>query len=211
MVTWLSDNKEWLFSGVGLFLAIQFVHWIINKIMNTHKNKSSITTAVEIINEVNDAYSNLFEKIESINGKRHINLLRIYATNSSTKAQHFINNMNLSIDECIIMLRKLPKNHELHDDFFDTERETLKKEWSKSPNIKKLTIVEYDRISDFWYIICDDRALLTDFLLENSVAYNKQGTNRMPILSTDKAFISRYIYHFENHKDYFEKRGLQEK
>jgi hypothetical protein len=183
------------------------------KKVNEDKTTIGSIMKAEIFNDVSKAYHSLFSRIAITQGNR-VKKLRIYATNSATKGPYFFDNKEITIDECVIFLRKLHKGHELYDEKFDEAMERLKDHWIAMKSIKKLTIIEYNRLSDIWYVICDDKLLLTDLL-----AYNLLETNNPTkqlfrfqdiqnlMLTSDEKYISQYIDQFDKYKDYYEKKG----
>ena len=179
------------------------------------KSSESKVPTIEIFNDIDSAYACFFEKIKEIKfGKKHIKKLKIYATNSATKARYFIGKDKAIIDECIILLRRLPKGHEIKNEIFDKNRETQKELWKGAPNIEHLSIIEYDRISDIWYVICDDKYLMTDLLpydfceKDNKLNHSYYiSVDKKPIVVSDKEYILQYIKHFDNYEKYYNKNG----
>ena len=75
-----------------------------------------------------------------------------------------------------------------------------------------MTIVEYDKCPDMWYMICDSDKLLTDIFVFNntSIPYKIQD-NRSAIMVSSatnlgKEYIARYINQFDNYESYYKNK-----
>lgn len=186
------------------------------KIENAQNQKEP--NDIEIFGDIESAFNCFFDKINTNYESNRINKLRIYASKLATISPRFFEKHNLTIDECVILIRKLPQNHCLYDETFDKEREIIKKKWQDMDNInkEKLSFIEYDRLSDFWYVICDDKFLITDLFtlhigdnnIYKSYALQKDKTP-MVVTSNNKStqkYILRYISQFENYVKHYNQK-----
>ena len=208
-----------IITGVFGLMAVGTTYFLTSKSIKKTLQKEEIdtkdTSGAKIYDNLRDAFDSLYDELNIIHGKKHIHKLRIYGSKSASISSYFFDNNDLTIDECIVMLRKLPQGHDLFREEFEKERETQKIKWEILKNIKKLSLVEYDRFSDMWYAICDDKVLITDlFTLEFCgdenmyTPYILQENKAIMVLPccTEPARkqILRYISHFDRNLSYYQ-------
>jgi hypothetical protein len=143
---------------------------------------------------------------------KHINKLRIYGVTTATIQPKIIDFPELIIDECVVLLKKLPDEEGLFNESYEKTKEAAVTRWIElfdNKRIGKLTIAEYDKYPDIWYVIFDNNKLLMDSfaLNDNNIPYDIQ-KNRSAIIvssasSAGQGFIDRYINQFDNYEKYY--------
>jgi len=161
-------------------------------------------------NNLAGAFSNIF------NESTHINELRVYCSSSATILPKIVDEIDLTVDECTVLLRKLPNTDDLFNKEVEIETNGLVTRWRTmvtENRIKKLTIVNYDRFSDMWYVIFDKNFLLTDLFTLNSEKYwhyglskNKSSMVVSSITENGGKYVSRYIDQFDNYVQYYKNK-----
>jgi len=173
---------------------------------DTKKNGSTKMKPMKIFsNDVTRAYTHMFSKV------KHINKLRIYAPSTAIIQPHFLANNDIEIDDCVIMIRKVPINDKLYSDVHSREIDSLIDRWKMMVDdgrIKKLAIIGYDKISDLYYIVCDDNILMTDLFALNTKSTSGQQTNNGPIIYYNdtlegREYIMRCIKQFDNYEKHY--------
>jgi len=173
---------------------------LINKFEDSKINSFKI-----FFDDVTGAYTHIFKTV------KHIKFLRIYAPSTGVILPHFLANKNLQIDECRIMLKKLPPTDKLFLESHTKEIEVLIERWKMmvtDGRIKKLTIISYDKTSDLYYVICDENILMTDLFIINHKDTAGQQTNNAPIIVTantreGKEYILRCKRQFDNYEIHY--------
>jgi hypothetical protein len=143
---------------------------------------------------------------------KHIQKLRIYGITTATIQPKILDFQELTIDECVILLKKLPDNEGLFGELYEKTKEAAVTRWKQLFNNKrigKLTIIEYDKYPDIWYVICDNNKLLTDIftLNDNDITYDIQKDKAVIMVSSatdaSQGYITRHINQFDNYEKYF--------
>jgi hypothetical protein len=206
----------------------KFVQNLVNISQHVPEKKENSTVpkvnfkAIELdmfANDTDEAYRRLLNAMKTDEGEtKHIKTLRIYATNATNKSKYFLSKNNIVIDECILMVRRplISKTHESwtddhilwDEDYYNGFTESVRnwKNKTKTRAITNLTIIEYDRLSDFYYVIAD-RFLLTDILpydLLGRIQTSSDFPQKMPIVTSNTDYIQHYTTHFDNYRKYYE-------
>jgi len=108
---------------------------------------SNVNSFKIFFNDTTGAYTHIFEAV-----KHNIKSLRIYAPSTAIIQPQFLSNPKLQIDECTIMLKKLPPTDKLFLESHTKEVAVLIDRWKEmltNGRIKKLTILSYERHSKF--------------------------------------------------------------
>lgn len=185
------------------------------RIENDEKKKQLKNKVNEFMffqNNLASAFALLFNDI------KQIKKLRIYGVTTATIQPKIIDFPDLIIDECIVLLKKMPDLEGHFDDSYEKTKNAAVSRWKellRNKRIGKLTIIEYDKYPDIWYVICDNDKLLTDTftLNDNNVPYDIQKNRAVALVSSvtnaSKEYIERYITQFDNYKQYYmNKNGL---
>ena len=165
-------------------------------------------------NDLSVAFSYIF------NENKHINKLRVWGSSTATILPKILDYPELIIDECVVLLRKLPITDDFFNSGFESEKMGLIERWKSAARngmIKNLTIIEYDRLSDIWYIICDNHFVLHDlYIIGNKEHHNHYGlsTDKVPIVVSSitengEKYIFRCVRQFDSYEKYYkEKCGI---
>jgi hypothetical protein len=160
-------------------------------------------------NHLASAFNHVFDDIQQIKK------LRIYGVTTATIQPKLIDYPDLIIDECVVLLKRMPDEEGLFDESYEKTKDAAISRWKellRNKTIKKLTIIEYDKYPDMWYIICDNCKLLSDtFILnDNSVPYDIQKNKAVIMVSSvsnaTKEHIERYITQFDNYAQYYKNK-----
>lgn len=181
------------------------------QILNTYLMKNEIIKSinskkyVKIEENVHDAYNDIFKQV------KYIKKLRIYADSSSMEQAYFDSDQQLVIKECILLLRIFDKTHPLYSEKHNDEISSVINKWKmlvENGKIQKMVIIKYDKLSDIYYLIIDDKILATDLHNIDVNSTTLQSTNHSPILVRNntiegKEFIKRSIKQIDNYIEYY--------
>jgi len=149
---------------------------------------------------------------------RHIKKLRLFASSTATILPKIFDEPDLTIDECIILLRKSAGSHQTFSEASELQNSGVINRWKamvSEGKILKLKILFYQRESDLWYVICDEYCLLTDLFIPNKTYFpyamhqNRGLMYVSSVTNSGKKYIKRYIDQFDNYViSYQEMNGI---
>jgi len=161
---------------------------------------------VLFMNNLAGAFAHVFNKVKAINK------LRIYGITSATLQPKLLDFPDLIINECVVLLKKLPDNEGLLNEAYEKTKNAAIARWKELLNngrVNKLTIVEYDKYPDMWYFICDESHMLSDIFVmnDNDTPYDIQRNRAAKLITSctelGHAYIMRHINQFDNYVAYY--------
>ncbi|MCL2051471.1 MAG: DUF4062 domain-containing protein [Lachnospiraceae bacterium] len=179
------------------------------KIENENLSKELLAKTEETkcyLNNLVGAFSDVFSST------KYIKNLRIFGVTTATLQPKLIDFPDLFIEKCTILLRKFPDGSGLFSSSYEQTKEAAIVRWNEliiNGRIKEITIIEYDKYPDIWYLIADEKHLLTDIFImnDNDTPYDIQLNKAVKSITSStqigNEIVKRYINQFDNYVNYY--------